>query len=78
MLALAVTEAQRRATAEGRTSCVTHPRRGEPPVVEPLAGLELLGAFIVESVNAGRVLLVSPQGAHRGLSAAEIIAEGAA
>ena len=78
-LALAVTYAQRRATAEGQAFCVTRPPRGEQPVIEPLAGLELLGAFVVEAIDAGRVLLVSPQGAHRGMTAAEIItAEGAA
>lgn len=73
-LAQAVTHAQRRATAEGRTFCVTRPPRGEQPLVEPLAGLELIGALIVECVEAGRALLVTPQGTYRGMSAAEIVA----
>ncbi len=73
-IAQAVTDAQRLANADGRTYLVTRPPRGERPLVEPLAGLEILGSFLVDAVDTGRALLVSPQGSHYGLSAAEIVA----
>ncbi len=73
-IAQAVTDAQRLANADGRTYLVARPPRGERPLVEPLAGLEILGSFLVELIDAGRVLLVSPQGMYRGLTTAEIVA----
>ena len=73
-IAQAVVDAQRLANAEGRTYVVARGSRTEPPLVERLEGLDILGSFLVALADAGRVLLVSPQGMHRGLSTAEIIA----
>lgn len=77
-IAQAVATAQASANAEGRTFVVARGTRGDGPLVECLAGLEILGPLLVEFVDAGRVLLVTPQGMHYGLSPAEIIAAEAA
>ncbi len=57
-IAQAVTYAQRLANADGRAYVVSRGHSRTRPLVEPLAGLEL----------------VSPQGSHRGLTVAEIVA----
>jgi hypothetical protein len=74
-LAQAVATAQQRANAEGRTFAVARGPRDGGPLVECLATLGIPGPLVVEFVDAGQVLLVSPQGSHRGLSAAEIVAD---
>ena len=74
----AVTDAQQRANTEGRSYVVARGTRSDPPLVERLEGLDILGALLVQFVDAGRVLLVSPVGMHRGLTTAEIVAAEAA
>ena len=62
-LALAVTQAQRLATAEGRTYCVVRPRRGGRPLIEPLDGIEtVVACLLAEPGAADRVFVVAPQG----------------
>ena len=75
--AQAVMTAQRRANETGRAYLVVHAKR-QRPLIEPLAGLEMLGPLLVAFLEAGRALLVSPQGEHRAMTAAEIVAESQA
>ena len=74
-LARAVAEAQRLANADKYPYVVVRGPGRERPWVTPLAGLELVGSYIVEGIANGSTLLVSPQGMHRGMTAAEIVAE---
>ncbi len=73
-IAQAVTDAQRLANADRRAYVVSRGHSRTRPLVEPLAGLEILGSFLVDAVDTGRALLVSPQGMYRGLTTADIVA----
>lgn len=72
-IAQAVSAAQQLANADDRVYLVARGARGERPLVEPLSGLEILSSFLVELMDAGRVLLVTPQGKYHDMTSAEIV-----
>ena len=75
VIAAAVSTAQRLANDERRAYLVAPGHPSEEPMITHLPGLEPLGSYLVSCVDAGRLLIVSPQGMYPGLSAAEIVAE---